>query len=74
MIKQLLPFITAIFAVGCATESPPVQITTDHPAHPHAAAAAPAVMSNTLAIEASPTTAPASAPTMPEEGAHEHHH
>ena len=75
MIKQLLVFFIATLAVGCVNDTPPPQITTNHPAHPGAATAPPAVMSNTLAIEeASPTAAPTSAPTTPEEGAHDHHH
>jgi hypothetical protein len=74
MIKRLLILTIATLAAGCVNDTPPLQITTDHPAHPHAAPAPPAVMSNTLTIEAAPTAAPTSAPTTPEEGAHEHHH
>jgi hypothetical protein len=75
MIKQMIIFLAAIIAAGCVRDTPPLQLTTNHPANPNAATAPPAVMSNTLAIKSAPSTAPASASTTtPQEGAHEHHH
>jgi hypothetical protein len=73
MIKLTTSVAIALALAGCAgsTNAPPIKIDAHHPASPDAAAVTMPAMSNTLAIDAASTTAPAPAT---KEAMHEHHH
>ena len=70
--RQFPPLLIAVSLAGCATSVPPLELSVDHPANPHAPEASPqALLSPFADVEPVGTNEDSAAPAMHDHGAHE---